>query len=246
MDDFSTLISALEKNISSSTDKKLSYLRSDLHKAIDNLYTQVESVIWLNKRLSLKAQLPPLRGWPVSPDFLLKLHTWIRKNKPKIIVETGSGSSTLVIADALRQNGFGKLYSFEHLEKYANQTYETLDDEHLTPWVELRVGSLEVWEGPHLNPTGADPISKWYPLNLAGIEGVDLLLVDGPPGNTCQYARYPAVPAFIDRLSPNAQVWMDDANRQDEKDVCEHWAENYGFNLEFFPLEKGLGLLTRK
>ncbi|MGP8291661.1 class I SAM-dependent methyltransferase [Vreelandella zhanjiangensis] len=109
--------------------------------------------------------------------------------KPNVVVETGSGATTLVIADALRQNGIGKLFSFEHLKKYADQTYQTLVDESLTPWVELRVGELQLWEWEHLNPKEAEKDSKWYPLNLKGIENIDLLLVDGPPGNTCQFAR---------------------------------------------------------
>ena len=80
---------------------------------------------------------------------------------------------------------------------------------------------------------------------LEGVENVDLLWVDGPPGATCLYSRYPALPALADKLSPNAEVWMDDTIRQEEKDVCERWAADYGFELEYFPLEKGLGRLTR-
>ena len=211
----------------------------------NEIYSQLESLIWLQKRLKISGELPPLRGWPTSPDFLLKLHSWIVKHKPLTVVETGSGASTIVIADALRQNGFGKLYSFEHLQKYANQTQEMLQDEYLTPWVELLVGELELWKGKHLNPHDSGKPSSWYPLKLSGIENIDLLVVDGPPKSICQYARYPAVPALFDRLSPKAEVWMDDAIRQEEKDICKHWANEYGFNFEYIPLEKGLGVLTR-
>ncbi|CDG56002.1 hypothetical protein HALA3H3_990006 [Halomonas sp. A3H3] len=211
----------------------------------NEIYSQIESLLWLQKRLKISGELPPLRGWPTSPDFLLRLHSWVSKYKPLTIVETGSGASTIVIADALRQNGIGKLYSFEHIQKYADQTQVMLEDEFLTPWVELLVGKLEPWKGKHLNPDDADKPSSWYPLNLSGIENVDLLVVDGPPKSTCQYARYPALPALFDRLSPKAQVWMDDAIRQEEKDICKHWANEYGFDFEYFALEKGLGVLTR-
>lgn len=37
----------------------------------------------------------------------------IRKDKPEIIVEVGSGLSSLFIADALNDNDFGKLYSID-------------------------------------------------------------------------------------------------------------------------------------
>jgi hypothetical protein len=213
---------------------------------IHQLYVQLENLSWLQKNLKIKGALPSLRGWPTSPDFLLKLHSWLLKNKPKLVVETGSGASTLVIADALRQNGVGKLISLEHLQEYADKTYETLADEELTQWVELRVGALKPWKGEHLNPKDAEKPSRWYPLNLEGIHQIDLLVVDGPPGNTCLYARYPALPAFFERLAPTAEVWMDDANRQEEKEISEEWAKRYGFVLEFVPLEKGMSRLTRR
>ena len=224
--------------VSNQQDKKLKA-------QVDAIYIQLESLSWLQKVLEIKGALPPLRGWPVSPDFLLRLHCWIRKHKPRVIVETGSGASTLVIADALRQNGNGVLISLEHLKKYGDQTWQTLVDENLTEWVDLRVGELVLWKNDHLNPENADKPSRWYPLDLDGIHNVDLLIVDGPPGGTCLYARYPAVPALFDRLTVNAEIWMDDANREDEKTICKRWAELYGFDLEYISLEKGLCRLSR-
>lgn len=225
--------------------KNNSLLLRDCNKSLDNLYAQIESLSWLQMSLKIKGSLPPLRGWPVSPDFLLRLHTWIKTNKPNVIVETGSGASTIVIADALRQNGFGRLYSFEHLSKYASQTKDMLANEFLTSWVDFRLGELVPWTQKHLNLANAEKPSKWYPLTLHDIEQIDLLIVDGPPEGTCRYARYPALPALFDRLAPYAEIWMDDANRQDEQEICKSWADDYGFSLEFHALEKGLGVLKR-
>lgn len=213
----------------------------------NRLYAQMESLSWLQRSLSIKGQLPPLRGWATSPDVLLRLHSHIMNTKPSVLVEFGSGASTLVIADALRQNGFGKLISVEHSEHYGEQTLATLQAECLQPWVDLRIGELEPWTSIHLNPDGAEKPSYWYPVELLnGLECIDLLWVDGPPAATCLYSRYPALPALFERLSDNAQVWMDDTIRQEEKDICQRWAEDYGFELEYFPLEKGLGILSRK
>lgn len=228
-------------------EKNFHWQKNHLPKLLVNsIYIRLESLLWLQKRLTLKGQLPPLSSWPAAPDFLLRLHTWICKHKPNLVVETGSGVTTLVIADALRQNGVGKLISLEHLQEYADKTHETLADENLTRWVELRVGALQPWEGEHLNPKDAEKPSRWYSLNLEGIHNIDLLVVDGPPGNTCLYARYPALPAFFERLAPAAEVWMDDANRQEEKEISEEWAKRYGFELEFVALEKGMSRLTRR
>lgn len=88
---------------------------------------------------------------------------------------------------------------------------------------------------------------SWYSKQLLeGLEGVDLVFVDGPPGSTCQYARYPALPAIYQYLSASAQVWMDDTIRREERDICEAWAKQYQFDLEYLNYEKGLGRLTRK
>jgi hypothetical protein len=212
----------------------------------NRLYTQLESLSWLQRRLAIRGQLPPLRGWAASPDVLLRLHTHIMAMRPLVVVEFGSGASTLVIADALRQNGSGKVISVEHSDHYGQQTLDTLEAEHLQPWVDLRIGDLKPWEGEHLNPEDAEKPSRWYQVELLkDVESVDLLWVDGPPGATCLFSRYPALPALANKLSPLAEVWLDDTIRQEEKDICERWAKDYGFDLEYYPLEKGLGRLTR-
>ncbi|WP_226645169.1 O-methyltransferase [Microbulbifer variabilis] len=208
-------------------------------------YKQLESLLWLSRVMGTKRRLPPLRGWAASPDVLLELHDYITLNRPKIVVEFGSGASTLVIADALRQNGFGKLVSFDHSTYYGENTRRTLERENLDYWVDLRIGALESWSAGHL-ASDEDSVS-WYPEQLLeGLEAIDLVFIDGPPGATCQYARYPAVPAIVDRLSTSAQVWMDDTIRKEERDICEAWAEQFGFDLEYLNYEKGLGRLSRK
>jgi hypothetical protein len=165
------------------------------------------------------------------------------ETKPKVVVEFGSGASTIVIADALRQNDIGKLISIEHSENYGNQTLSELQQNNLQDCVEVRIGELEAWSGKHLNNTDTPPL--WYPVSLLNdIENIDLLWIDGPPGNTCLYSRYPALPALSIKLSDNIEIWMDDTVRQEEKDICESWATEYDFNLKYYSLEKGLGVLS--
>lgn len=238
-------LGALEGNLMKAIKDNAGKFTKDLVVVQNRLYAQLESLTWLQRRLAIKGQLPPLRGWATSPDVLLRLHAHIMATRPSLILEFGSGVSTIVIADALRQNGAGHLVSIEHSSHYGDKTMSTLINEGLDRWVDLRIGDLEPWVGDHLNAKQGEQV-RWYPLELLqGIDGVDLLLVDGPPGATCEYARYPALPAVIDRLSDSAQVWMDDTVRQEEKDICSHWAKMYGLSLEYFPLEKGLGVLTK-
>lgn len=239
-------LKALEESLLQVSKDSAGKVTRDLITVQNRLYAQLESLTWLQRRLKIKGQLPPLRGWATSPDVLLHLHAHIMATRPRVIVEFGSGASTLVIADALRQNGLGKLISIEHSDHYGAQTLGTLQAESLEGWVDLRIGELEAWEREHLNPEDADKPSRWYPASLLeSVENVDLLWVDGPPGATCLFSRYPALPALADKLSPNAEVWMDDTIRQEEKDICERWAKDHGFELEYYPLEKGLGRLIR-
>ncbi|QFT53813.1 class I SAM-dependent methyltransferase [Microbulbifer sp. THAF38] len=245
-DDSTNQLEQLECKILQTCKENSNKLTRDLITVQNRVYAQLESLSWLQKRLSIKGQLPPLRGWAASPDVLLRLHTHIMSSRPTIVVELGSGASTLVIADALRQNGKGKLISIEHSEYYGSLTLSSLQVEYLQSWVDLRIGDLELWEGEHLNSDDSDKPPRWYPLSiLEGIDNVDLLWVDGPPGATCLYSRYPALPALFNRLSRKAEVWMDDTIRKEEKNICERWAQDYDFELEYHPLEKGLGRMIR-
>ncbi len=214
-----------------------------LDKKLSLIYSQLESLMWLQRGLAIKGPLPPLRGWPVSPDFLLLLQSWILEKKPSIVVELGCGATTIVIADALRQNGTGLLYSFEHVPMYANEIKRKLKREFLTPWVDFRVGGLVEWNQSEESFFKGEGGGCWYSGNLADIESIDLLIVDGPPKAVCSHSRFPALPVFIDRFSDSFEVWMDDANRKDEKEICEQWAKMYGLKVESYPLEKGLSVL---
>ncbi|MDR1554429.1 MAG: class I SAM-dependent methyltransferase [Campylobacteraceae bacterium] len=208
-------------------------------------FAQNESLHWLIKRLNLRYSLPPTRGWSMSPDILLRLHEYIMFAKPKKIVELGSGVSTIVICDALRQNGSGLLYSIDHLEQFGKQTLQNIKKESLEKFVDLRIAPLELWRSKHLHSDKKSVF--WYQKKCIGdIQDIDLLIVDGPPGHTCPFARYPAMPAFYGRLSLNAQIWMDDTNRDEEKEICKTWVDKYNLNVEYFPLEKGSCILTKK
>lgn len=241
-------LNAFEKRLLQASKDSASKVTRDLITVQNRLYAQLESLSWLQRRLKIQGRLPPLRGWATSPDVLLHLHEHVMAARPRLIVEFGSGASSLVIADALRQNGFGKLVSLDHSEHYGGMTRESLRREYLDQWVDLRIGELEPWTGQHLGRQEGqeDEALHWYPVRLLeGLEGIDMVLVDGPPGATCQYARYPALPALVERLSAKATVWMDDTIRQDEKDICEDWAQRYGMTTEYLAYEKGLGILRR-
>ena len=86
--------------------------------------------------------------------------------------------------------------------------------------------------GPH--PLAA-PGARWYSEEaLADLPGdIDLLVVDGPPGNLpgMEQGRAPALPALRGKLAPTALVVLDDVHRPGEQAVLEHWAQLTSFRF---------------
>ena len=77
-------------------------------------------------------------------EFLKTLVTTI---KPELVVETGTFSavSTLWIAEALKENGFGKIVSCEYDAKVFARAQERVAESGLAQWIELRnESSLEM------------------------------------------------------------------------------------------------------
>ena len=77
----------------------------------DTVYRQLEALRALDAELSLERALPPTRGWSASPDFLLLIAQHARDARPRIVVECGSGTSTVVLARCMQLNGAGHVYS---------------------------------------------------------------------------------------------------------------------------------------
>lgn len=132
----------------------------------------------------------------------------------------------------------GNVYCLEHDETYAHTTRANLLrhglSEHATVlYAPLRLHSI----------AGQDWL--WYdedklPQNL----NVDMLVIDGPPEGTGQFARYPAGPVLFGSIVPGGIVFLDDAARDDEKAIVERWKQEWPTTIvEYRPCEKGCAVL---
>jgi predicted O-methyltransferase YrrM len=142
------------------------------------------------------------------------------------VVELGSGVSTVVLARLMRERG-GRLRSLEHDPEWAGVVRSLLKGEGLTDVAQLIEAPLE----PHAQSLGGAP---WYPDAAVGglPEGIELLLVDGPPGygEGMERSRYPALPALDGKLAPGAMVVLDDAARPGEREILKRWeAQGWSF-----------------
>jgi hypothetical protein len=131
------------------------------------------------------------------------------------------------------------VWSLEHLPRFAGETRALLETRGLSDWA-------TVVDAPLVDVRLGDATWSWY--DLAGYpagEPIEVLFVDGPPGDTGPLARYPALPMLRDRLASGASILVDDGARPDEQAMVARWrAEVPGLEVRPLPLEKGGSLLT--
>lgn len=204
-------------------------------------YCQLESLFSLNSLLELRAPLPRMRGWAISPDFANLLMALVSKQSPHVVVEAGCGVSTVVLAYYLEKLGDARLYSLEHDSDYAAEVRAMLLEHRLDGVAQVIDSSLKSYE-----LSGRSWLC--YDLDsLDMVDEIDLLIIDGPPVNCQRLARYPVLPLLKNKLSGNAVVVLDDASRRDERRILEEWRKEFGdFSFEIIPLEKGAAVLRRK
>lgn len=186
------------------------------------------------------APLPLPGGWAASTDLLGEMVRTVSSHRPRLVVELGSGVSTLVIAAALRANGAGRLISIDADDDYATRTREQLQRHDLADWVQLRLAALQTMD--------FEGVSRpWYDSKVfAELKEVDMLLIDGPPRLLRWDIRYPALPFFWTRLRPGAIVLLDDAARPSERAIAKTWQQNFPqARYDYLRFEKGALRITK-
>jgi hypothetical protein len=156
------------------------------------------------------------RGFAASPELLVNVYKLIVDRKPKLVLDLGSGLTTLVAAYAMRKNGFGQVIAWEHLSQYSLETMALIDLHGLKDWASVKEAPLEqtLLDGQEFN---------WYSQRPTNNQLIDLLIVDGPPRSTGSLARYPAVPVLSPWFSEKIAIVLDDAQRSDEQKTLEFW-----------------------
>ena len=198
-------------------------------------YQQGETFAQLVTLLKITEPMPPTRKWAASPDLLMTLVEMVRKHQPKMIVELGSGISTLVLAKSLQPGSQTKIISFDHSEEYAQLTRNLLL-QHSVSGVEIRVAPIEQYDSER----------TWYSKEFfKDLSDIDMLVIDGPPGAQDPQARSGAQIELGSKLSKNAIVIIDDAHRDGEHAMAESFArEMPGHALVFLAHEKGTALIA--
>ena len=181
---------------------------------------------------------PPLDygGWAMDPHLGKTLAQVISRHNPKCILECGSGTSTVFMAQrVMLEEGGGQVYALEHLERFARETRLKVSDHGLDRYAEVVTAPLRIWD------VDGDE-RPWYgidPDRLKQIPSIDLLVVDGPPKETSDKARYPALPILSDRISEECVVILDDGDRDEEMKIAKEWARNFDMEATYISGGKG-------
>lgn len=209
---------------------------------------QIEDLIQILNLIKLRYPLNRLGGWAASADFMKIIYKELLAKieiKPDLVIlETGSGISTILIAYLLEQYApHATFISLDHDIDYKSKTkrelaLHKLNNVHLL-YAPLRKYQIDgqVW--------------YWYDMKpiLEVLQGrkIDFLSIDGPPMATQPLARYPVLPLLKDRLAQEYVLVLDDAKREEEKAIVERWRLELGdCEIESVATEKGTIILRQK
>lgn len=182
----------------------------------------------------LKLQLPLLTTFTIAPDFAFQLAEIITSRKPKLIMELGSGRSTLIAAALFRMHNIsGKIISIDADVDYLSQCSEFAKRNQLEPWITFIHAQLAT-----INLNGKNHL--WYDTAAIPKEKFELLVIDGPPEVSGDLSRYPALHVLMEYADANAIILVDDATRSDMQLTTALWKNAFpGWHFKYAPTLHG-------
>lgn len=179
-----------------------------------------------------------LGTWSLGPRTIDLLGRQIERLRPRLILELGSGISTVCLAffmSALHADDEPRVISIEQSEEMSNRTRERL--------AQARLGNIaRVVTRPLAEQTALGRASTCYDLrSLDGIvpRPVDLVLIDGPSGEPG--VRFATLPLVARHMADGATFLLDDALRDAELEIAATWSSVPGFKVNgIIPIETGI------
>ncbi len=170
----------------------------------------------------------PATRYALAPSALLTVLNDIVINRRQMVLELGSGYSSVYIAKALPADGV--VVTVDAHEGWLAQVKEKA----AAAGVADKVMPVHAPTTPVVMTSVPGGEGTWYDLdaikNAIGERMIDLLLVDGPVASekTVRYAREPAVPLLKDFLSPSCAVFLDDIHRPSHAQIAKRWGAALG------------------
>jgi hypothetical protein len=198
---------------------------------------RIEAAISLNTVLRPRLLLPPFGGSALEADTAHELVLLIMERRPKMIIECGSGLSTLIAAYALEKIGCGHIVSLDQSAQWAAITRQKLEEHDLSRYVSVVYAPLS----PIVLPNKSTVM--WYATeSLNSYSNIDFLIIDGPTVWSGPEARYPALPFLWNKLANDAVIFVDDSNRVEERVMVTDWLALYSGQIQINSRNTGKGL----
>ena len=212
-----------------------------VHRSNDDIY----AINIIHKLFDSPCYLP-FTPFSLNPYTILHVLNDILLNDRKVVVEFGSGLSTIIISKFIKIN---KL-SVDFFSIDDNQEWQELILKELKKYQCDDKVQMSYCEIKELDNTKLSCLNNmfWYSLNkLEKVKdkitnNIDLLLVDGPSIGSSIFNRYPALPYLQDKLSNNVAIYLDDTRRNGEKEILYKWNELLNGEIQF---EKMYGTIVK-
>lgn len=238
---------SFRERVESSSEESLEGVKKEINHKIQELYVrtkrdQIDTYRQVVAAHDIESMVGSgitrnLRGWAISPDALISILNYVKEYKPKVILEIGSGYSTVALERLIKSQSLDTIVvTVDHDSEYLAQTKSLVGDTEAVRYVHA---PLKDYKGEY----------SWYdinPINKALKSAkAELVVVDGPPETTNRYARRPVVDLLEGVLSKEYTIILDDAARSDEKVAVEDWlGRNSSLNHRYIYTEKGLSVLS--
>lgn len=174
--------------------------------------------------------------WTLEKNTIRLLWDHLKKDKPSLILECGSGVSSLVFSQFFKlHHPQGKLISFEQGLEEKKRVEKLLKKNDLS-------GFATILHTP-LNDKGRYDFNKDEISEKIQDRKAEWLLVDGPSGPPgCRDNIIPFLKPF---LSSTAKWWMDDSFRDGELAFLKEWEQGNNIHVNgIYPVGNGLSTGT--
>lgn len=191
-------------------------------------------VSWIKREFERGLFGVELGTWAIDENTIDFLWSRLCEIRPETVLEFGSGSSTIVFSEWMKENNpDGLVVSIDQNEWAAKQTLETLRRFGLENLAKILVFGQDANERFIIDH---ESIKVAF-----GHRKVDVLFSDGPAGR--EGCRDNTLPDSFPLLADSAHWFLHDALRDPELDILRSWSNNPGVEVNgIVPFGNGLAV----
>jgi predicted O-methyltransferase YrrM len=154
-----------------------------------------------------------VNNWPINDDTAELLERRMQSNPPKMALDVGSGRSTVIMAHYAEF-----VLALEHDKRFQEQTAAMLEGIDKYKWC-VSLESIRTFD-----------VGRWYDYDFDVTRQVfDFVMIDGPPQ---KIGRQAGLPLIWPHLAQDFEIWLDDWDRDHEKQCVKEWQAKYPIQTE--------------